>query len=173
MAKDQFVTGTARSFKETDVIVSKTDAKGIISYVNRTFIRISDYSEAEVLGKPHNIIRHPDMPRAVFRLMWDRIQGGREIFAYVINRCKGGDHYWVLAHVTPSFDGKGALCGFHSNRRSPNAEIVARQIAPLYAEMRRLERDAADPRHGMDHALAHLNAALAAKGVDYDRFFFA
>ncbi len=173
MVKEYVLTGTARSFRDTEIIVSKTDKKGILSYVNRTFIHISDYREAELLGKPHNIIRHPDMPRAVFRLMWERIQGGREIFAYVVNRCKNGDHYWVLAHVTPSFDAGGALCGFHSNRRRPDEDIVARQIVPLYAEMRRLEREAADPRLGMDQSLAHLNATLAAKGLDYDRFFFA
>ena len=113
-------TAVERTFKEDDIIVSKTDLKGIITYANRTFLEIALYSEEEVLGQPHSIIRHPDMPRCVFKLLWDTIQAGEEIFAYVKNMSKNGDYYWVFAHVTPTFNQRNEITGFHSNRRTPN-----------------------------------------------------
>lgn len=82
---------------DDEIIVSKTDLKGRITYANRVFLTIAGYTEQEVLGEPHSIIRHPDLPRCIFKLLWDTIQGGTEIFAYVINRCKNGDHYLVYA----------------------------------------------------------------------------
>ena len=97
-------TAVERTFKEDEIIVSKTDLKGIITYANRTFLEVAMYSEDEVLGQPHSLIRHPDMPRCVFKLLWDTIQGGEEIFAYVKNMAKNGDYYWVFAHVTPTFN---------------------------------------------------------------------
>ena len=99
------LTGVERTFGEDEIIVSKTDLTGRITYANDVFLRISGYAEAEVLGQPHSIIRHPGTPRAVFSLLWRTIESGREIFAYVVNRAKNGDHYWVLAHVTPTFSG--------------------------------------------------------------------
>lgn len=87
------VTGKEVFFKPEEIIVSKTDLKGRITYANRVFLDISGFTEAELLGKPHSILRHPEMPRCVFKLLWDTIQNGSEIFAYVINRCKNGDHY--------------------------------------------------------------------------------
>ena len=92
---------------------------------------IAGYTEQEVLGKPHSLIRHPHMPRCVFKLLWDTIAGGDEIFAYVVNRCKNGDHYWVLAHVTPSRNTNGDIIGYHSNRRVPDRKIVEGTITPL------------------------------------------
>src|ERR1700761_62065 len=94
-------TGKERLWGAEDIIVSKTNLKGIITYANLTFLQVAGYSEEEVLGKPHSIIRHPDMPRCVFKLLWDSISAGGEIFAYVLNLASNGDHYWVLAHVTP------------------------------------------------------------------------
>ncbi len=99
-------TGIERTFKEDEIIVSKTDLKGIITYANRTFLDVALYREDEVLGMPHSIIRHPDMPRCVFKLLWDTIEEGNEIIAYVKNMAKNGDFYWVFAHVTPTFNGE-------------------------------------------------------------------
>lgn len=87
-------------FDENLFIVSKTDLKGNITYANDLFIEISGYTEKELIGAPHNILRHKDMPRAVFKLLWDKIQKGEEIFAYVKNRAKSGKYYWVHAYVT-------------------------------------------------------------------------
>jgi PAS domain S-box-containing protein len=78
-------TGRERTWGDEEIIVSKTDLKGIITYANRTFLNVAGYTEEEVLGKPHNMIRHPDMPRCVFKLLWDTIESGNEIFAYVKN----------------------------------------------------------------------------------------
>ena len=79
------------------------------------------------MGQPHSIIRHPDMPRAVFKLLWDTVIEGREIFAYVKNKAKNGDFYWVFAHVTPSYDNDRRIIGFHSNRRVPDPKVVAQR----------------------------------------------
>jgi len=97
-------TDRERVMRKEEFIVSKTDLTGRITYGNRIFIEFSGYSEAELLGAQHNIIRHPDMPRAVFNLLWDTIAQGNEIFAYVKNMSKDGGFYWVFANVTPSYD---------------------------------------------------------------------
>src|SRR4051812_38773309 len=81
-------TMTERFFDKNDIIVSKTDLKGSLTYVNRVFMAISDFDEADLLGQPHSVIRHPDMPRATFKLLWDHLEDGREVFAYVKNMTK-------------------------------------------------------------------------------------
>ncbi|HLN23754.1 MAG TPA: PAS domain-containing protein [Patescibacteria group bacterium] len=167
------LTGVERHFDKDEVIVSKTNAKGILTYANRAFLRVSGFTEAEVIGKPHNILRHPAMPRSIFKLMWETIQAGREIFAYVINRSSNGDHYWVFAHVTPSFDAERRIVGFHSNRRVPERAVLDAQIIPLYAELVGLERRAADPRSGLESASQHLQDMLRTKGLGYDQFIFS
>ena len=91
---DRQVTGHEVFFDDDEIIVSKTDLTGKITYANDMFLRIAGYKEVEVLGQPHSLIRHPDMPRSIFKLLWDTISAGGEIFAYVMNRCKNGDHYW-------------------------------------------------------------------------------
>jgi PAS domain S-box-containing protein len=128
------LTGVERHLRPDDIIVSKTDPKGRVTYANQTFLDIAGYVESEVLGKPHNLVRHPEMPRAVFKLLWDTISSGHEIFAYVVNLAKNGDHYWVFAHVTPTFDAAGAIKGYHSSRRAPTAAAIA-AIRPVYAEL--------------------------------------
>ncbi len=102
MAKATIVpTNREVFFGENEIIVSKTDTTGRITYANDVFLAISGYTETETLAQPHSFIRHPDMPRCVYRLLWEAIQSKNEIFAYVKNMTKTGDHYWALAHVTP------------------------------------------------------------------------
>lgn len=155
-----------------EIIVSKTDLKGRLTYVNRSFMTIADYCEAELLGKPHNIIRHPDMPRTIFKLLWDRIAAGEEIFAYVKNRTKGGGFYWVLAHVTPSFDGSGQISGYHSNRRAVDRPAID-EMSALYRELVAVENAQADRKTGLIAGEAALAAKLKASGLDYDRYVFS
>ncbi len=131
MTRSQSLTGVERTFAKNEVIVSKTDTKGIITYANEVFLKLADYSLQEILGKPHNIIRHPDMPKLVYKLLWERIKSGKEIFAYVVNRSRNGDHYWVFAHITPSFDAAKNIVGAHSNRRSPDPQAI-QTITPIY-----------------------------------------
>lgn len=171
-ASAALVTGTERTFDRHEIIVSKTDPRGRITYVNRVFVRISGFSEAETIGRPHSMVRHPAMPRCVFKLLWDTVQGGREIFAYVVNRCKNGDHYWVLAHVTPTFDDAGKIVGYHSNRRVPERD-GRRQAEELYRDLLAEERRAADPREGMEASLRLLERRLEEAKVTYDEFVFS
>lgn len=164
-------TGVERKLGEEEIIVSKTDPSGRILYVNQTLIKISDYTEADLLGQQHSIVRHPEMPRAVFKLLWETIQSGQEIFAYVVNLTKYGDHYWVFAHVTPSFDEGGSIIGFHSNRRAPDRKGVQSAQA-LYKVLLDEEQRYADRRKGMLSATELLQSMLADKQVEYDQFVF-
>lgn len=166
-------TGVERRFDPTEVIVTKTDKSGKITYANEVFLRLSELTEAEALGKPHNLIRHPDMPSCVFRLLWDSIQNGREIFAYVLNRATNGDHYWVFAHVTPTFDPSGQVAGYHSNRRVPDPRVLKDVIIPLYQRLSAEERAAGSKGKAIDASMALLNSILKDKGTDYERFIFS
>lgn len=170
MARETTLTGVERFFDDDEIIVSKTDTKGRMTYCNDVFLRIAGYSERDCLGEPHSMIRHPHMPRSVFKLLWDTIQDGREIFAYVINRAANGDHYWVLAHVTPSRDGSGNIVGFHSNRRVPDRGIVDGTIAPLYKTLLDEENKHNDRKEGMNAAFDMVVGLLKEKGLEYDEF---
>ena len=152
--------------KPGEFIVSKTDLKGLITYCNETFIEMSGYSEAELLNAPHNILRHEDMPKVVFKLLWERIREREGIYAYVKNKTKNGDYYWVYAYVTPSFDSSGNRIGYYSVRRAPSPKAV-QAIAPIYSELLEVER-----RGGMNASEAHLNSLLQQQGVTYEQFVF-
>jgi PAS domain S-box-containing protein len=165
-------TGRESPFAEDEFIVSKTDVHGKMVYVNEVFLRVSRFQEEDVLGQPHSMIRHPQMPRGVFKLMWDTIQSGKEIFAYVVNLCSDGDHYWVFAHVTPTFDARGNIIGFHSNRRKPDPKGLA-MIQKVYAEMSREESRHAHPRAAAEASVALLNKMLQERGTTYAEMMFA
>ncbi len=172
MRNNTLLTGQERSFGASEIIVTKTDLKGHITYANRVFLGLSALRLDQAIGAPHSLIRHPDMPRCVFKLLWERIESGQEIFAYVLNRASCGDHYWVFAHATPSYDAGGKLCGYHSNRRVPKKSAID-VIKPLYAELRAIERKDADRKQGMNMAYAALMQKLTHGGTDYDRFVFS
>ena len=170
MTRELQTTGVERFFDSNEIIVSKTDLKGRITYANQVFVKLAGFTEQELLGQPHSIIRHPDMPRAVFKLLWDTLEAGKEIFAYVVNRAKNGDHYWVYAHVTPSFGPSGEIIGYHSNRRVPDHAIIDNVIVPLYAQLRDVERAHANAKEGMKASVEAVVALLQEKGVSYDEF---
>lgn len=173
MAKtDVSLTGVERTFGSDEIIVSKTDTKGRIIYANEVFLHLAGYAERDIIGQPHSIIRHPAMPRCVFKLLWDTIQAGKECFAYVLNRSKNGDHYWVLAHVTPTFDKTGAIVSYHSNRRNPRRDAVAK-VTALYDELLAVEARSDDRKLGMEAGFKALVDKLQALGVPYDEFVFA
>ena len=159
-------TNNEKSLSESEFIVSKTDAKGKILYGNKIFIKISGYEEHELLGKPHSILRHPDMPKAIFKLLWDRLKSQKEIFAYVKNLCKDGSFYWVLANMTVTLNANGSLIDLHAVRRKPSQKSM--QVIPeLYAKLLQEEK-----KSGMDGSTKMLNAILNEKGVSYDDFIF-
>lgn len=172
MADHVLLTGIERTFPDSEIIVSKTDPQGRITYVNDIFLTVSGYQESEVVGKAHNVIRHPDMPRCIFKLLWDKVQSGQEIFAYVNNRAKNGDYYWVFAHITPCFDAHLKIAGYHSNRRSPTRAALAR-IEPLYAQLLQEERKHSDRKQGMEAGFRLLMNTLAHQGIDYEEFIFS
>lgn len=165
-------TGVERTFNDDEIIVSKTDPKGIITYCNDVFLRVSQYDESYVIGKPHNLIRHPDMPRSIFKLLWDTIQSGEEIFAYVVNLAGDGAHYWVLAHVTPTIV-DGRIVGYHSNRRTPDRRALDSQVRPLYDQILAVERRAGRPAEAVAAGTALLNTTLAGAGMTYDEWVWS
>lgn len=156
--------GKEKELKDNEFIVSKTDKHGKILYGNKIFIKISGYEESELLGKPHNILRHPDMPKVVFELLWERIKAKKEIFAYVKNMCKDGSFYWVLANVTVTLGANGELIDYHSVRRKPSKKAME-VIPKLYKEL--LE---AEQQGGMAASKKLLENKLA--GESYDDFIF-
>ncbi len=162
-------TGRESPFHEDEIIVSKTDLKGRLTYTNDVFLRVSGFSAKEIIGQPHSIIRHPDMPRAIFKLLWETIEAKGEIFAYVVNMASNGDHYWVLAHVTPSFDAQGNVVGYHSNRRKPDRDKVEK-IIPIYKALLAKEGSVRNQKDGMLGSTEMLHAELKTKGVAYDEF---
>ncbi len=156
-------------FDRNDLIVSKTDLDGRITYANHTFLEVSDFLEEDVVGKQHNVIRHKNMPRAVFDMLWDSIKSGEEIFAYVVNSTKHGGHYWVMAHVTPSRSG-GDIVGYHSTRRTPNPNTIKNVVIPLYDKLSSIESRNPSKKAGLQESVATFKSMLAEKNVSYDEF---
>lgn len=166
------LTGAERSFGVDELIVSKTDLKGRITYANRVFQRVSGYTESELLGQAHSIVRHPKMPRCVFKYLWDTIAARREVFAYVLNRCKNGDEYWVFAHVTPTLDASGNIISYHSSRRVPSRPALD-VVRPLYSMLLAEERKHQLPRDQWAASLPLLVNILKSKNVSYDELIFS
>lgn len=165
------VEGMQRSFDPDRIVVSKTNLKGHIQYANRVFLDLAEFNEQELLGKPHSIIRSEAMPRCIFKLLWDRLLSGNEVFAYVVNGTKHGNHYWVFAHITPSRNGKGEVTSFHSNRRHARPEAIE-QISKIYELLLNEEKSHKNRKAGLQASTEKLNAFLAEKGMDYDEFVF-
>lgn len=157
-------TAREKQFDDKDVIISKTDLKGKILYGNRIFIELSGYTEKELLGQPHSIVRHPDMPKVIFKLLWNHVSNGEEIVAYVKNLSKDGSYYWVKAFVTPSHNGKGEIVGYHSIRLKPS-EQAKQTMGVLYKELVNLEQSG-----GIQKSQERLEQVLAQKGVSYEEF---
>ena len=170
MTRQQHVGGKERFFGTDDLIVSKTDLKGRITYANRLFMDLADLDEKACIGAPHSVVRHADMPRSIFQLLWDTVGTGREIFAYVKNRSQNGDYYWVYAHVTPTFDSAGKISGYHSTRRSPDRDVLQGKIFSLYEKLLLAERGATDRKEGQRKGMALLADILKAEGKSYDEF---
>ena len=150
-----------------EIIVSKTDLKGRITYGNTTFLKFAGFPESELIGTQHNIIRHPDMPRGVFKLFWDTLQNGEEIFAYVKNISLDGSFYWVLANVTPSVNESGHVMGYYSVRRKPNPKAVA-VVNNLYREMLMAEQSAGS-RDAIAASSRILERHLQEKKLSYEQ----
>lgn len=165
-------TGVESPYTDDELIVTKTDLKGHITYANDVFLRLSKYPTEEIIGAPHSLIRHPSMPRCIFKLLWDTIQAKKEIFAYVLNLAKNGDHYWVFAHVTPTLDAQQNVLGYHSNRRKPDPAQVEK-IKPLYEKLVAEENHHENRKDGMKRGYDLLMTTLKDMGLGYDEFIFS
>ncbi|MGE4457364.1 MAG: PAS domain-containing protein [Arcobacteraceae bacterium] len=152
---------------KNDFIVSKTDTKGIITYGNKIFIEMSGYEEEELLGKNHNLIRHPDMPRIAFKTAWDMVQNKQEFFGFVKNLRKDGGYYWVWANITPDLDTNGNIIGYTSVRRKPNPKALE-IIIPIYKKLLEAEKSG-----GMDSSKSILLNLLEEKNMEYNELIIA
>ncbi len=146
-------------------IMSRTDTKGNIEFGNDYFFEISGYSAAELLGKSHNIIRHPDMPKVIFKLMWERLHSGRSIFAVVKNLAKDGRYYWV----TTQFEIKteplsGNINGYMAYRQAAKPQVV-NTISKLYEELLEIEKSS-----GVEASEKYLSGYLESKRLTYDEY---
>lgn len=157
-----------RKLKAQSFIVSKTDLKGRIIYCNEIFMEIAGYSEDELLNQQHNIIRHPDMPRVVYSMLWEAIQNGKEFQGYVKNLAKDGSFYWVFATVSPILDSNGKPVSYFSVRRKPSQKAVD-TVTPIYQELLALEKKAG-PQQAIEQAQTHLKQLLRRQGQTYEEF---
>jgi len=115
-------------------LISETDTKGVITYVNRKFVEMSGYSKEEAIGQPHSLLRHPDMPKAAFAQMWKTIQSGKIWEGYVKNLRKDGKFYWVIVNIVPKLDDDGTIVGYIASRKVPK-RVEIQSIEKDYQKM--------------------------------------
>ena len=162
MKNNQPVTQREITFPASQRLISATNAKGVIAYCNDEFVEVSGFSREELIGSPHNIVRHPDMPEAVFEHMWSYLKSGRSWMGVIKNRCRNGDYYWVNAYVTPILE-NGQITGYESVRVKPEPQQVQRASA-LFQRLRQGRQH--PPVNQRLRALAsHMGAPLIATGV--------
>jgi PAS domain S-box-containing protein len=152
------------TFSKKKFIVSKTDIEGKIVYVNQNFCEITGYTEEELIGEPHSVIRHPDMPQAIFYMIWKSLLAGVEISAIMKNVARSGKYYWVISDLSIERDQYGQLKTFSSfTRCAPTCATEAMQ--ELYDEMNQIER-----RSGIEGSLGYLENFLKEKNLSYDEY---
>ena len=147
------------------IIVSKTDANGIITYANDYFVEVCRYSQNELIGSPHNIVRHPDMPKIAFKLMWDTINEGKNFKAVVKNLAKDGRYYWVITDFEPNYDPTTGKIIEHTAYRMPAPKKAVEIITPIYAKLLEIEKE-----KGMDASYEYLKGFLEANNTTYEDF---
>ncbi len=147
-------------------IISKTDPKGIIEYANDYFIEISGYEEFELMGQPHSIIRHPDMPKVIFKLLWSKLKKGENIHALIKNRTKNGNYYWVITNFDIRYDDNGEIIAYYAQRKAA-PDFAVYQIEKLYKTLRSIER-----AQGVGVAEKYLNGFLEERGLDYNEYVY-
>lgn len=151
-------------FSKKKFIVSKTDVEGNILFVNKNFCDISGYKYEELMGVPHNILRHPDMPKAIFYMMWKSLLAGMEVSAIIKNVARSGAYYWVIADFSMQRDKYGKLATFTSFKRA-TPEYVSEGIEILYRGMMVAER-----KGGLEASLLYLETFLEEKGMSYNEY---
>ena len=147
------------------IIVSKTDPKGYITYANDVFCEVSGYSQEELIGTNHNIVRHPDMPKIAFKLMWDRINQGKNFKAVVKNLAKDGRYYWVITDFEPLYDAAKGVIIEHTAYRMAAPRKAIEIMEPIYKKLLEIEA-----KSGMEGSGEYLNGFLEANNISYDEF---
>lgn len=132
-------TNVEHEVKSVDLIVSKSDEKGVITYGNPIFIKLSGCSQGSLLDQPHSLLRHPDMPKVIFKYLWDNIKDGNEVVAYVKNLCADGGYYWVLATVKMAKNPDGSFRNYMSTRKGIT-QGAKETIGELYAKWLEIEK---------------------------------
>lgn len=127
------------TWDKTKVIMSKTNAFGIIEYANEVFVDVSGYEDYELMGQPHNIIRHPDMPKVIFKVLWENLKKGKNFHAIVKNLAKSGRYYWVITDFEIAKDENGVITNFFGRRQSVPQEVISMYIEPLYKKLLQIE----------------------------------
>lgn len=150
------------SWDKTQTIMSKTDKFGNIEYANETFIDVSGYEDYELMSHPHNIVRHPDMPKVIFKILWDNIRQGNEFNGIIKNLAKSGRYYWVITDFDYSRDDSGNIVNYFSRRKSVPSEIIAKYIEPLYKRLLQIELAS-----GVEASEKYLIGFLEEKRVNY------
>jgi len=158
------ITNEEKVMRDQDFIVSKTDTKGFITYCNEIFVDMAGWEAHELIGANHNIIRHPDMPRIAFKVVWETIKAKKEFFGFVKNLRKNGGFYWVFAYITPDLDSNGNIIGYSSFRRQPPRSAIE-TITTVY----KLLLDA-EARGGMEASGKLLDEFLADHNTTYNEF---
>jgi len=146
-------------------IVSKTDPQGNIEYGNDYFVEISGYNESELIGKPHSIVRHPDMPKVVFKMMWDRINRAQNIMAVVKNMAKDGSYYWVVTEFEPKVDPITNDIISHTAFRKAAPRKAVDVMEPIYQKLLEIEKDG-----GVEASEKYLRGFLEDQHKTYDEF---
>lgn len=127
------------SWDKTQVIMSKTNAFGIIEYANEIFIDVCGYEDYELMGQPHNIVRHPDMPKVIFKVLWENLKAGKNFHAVVKNLAKSGRYYWVITDFEIAKDENGVIVNYFGRRQAVPQEVIALHIEPLYKKLLQIE----------------------------------
>lgn len=162
MSQKPTPVNTEVAWDKTKTIMSKTDATGTIEYVNQVFKDVSGYTEEELIGKPHSVIRHPDMPKSIFKILWDNISKGINFHAIVKNMAKNGEYYWVITDFDIIKDPTGKIINYMGRRTSVPKETVENHIVPLYQKLLQVEQAS-----GIEAGVKYFEQFLEEQGKDY------
>ena len=150
------------SWDKTQTIMSKTDLYGTIEYANEAFVDVSGYEDYELMAQPHNIVRHPDMPKVVFKVMWDNIKQGKKFHGIVKNLAKSGRYYWVITDFEYMKDEDGSIKNYIARRKAVPQSVITNHIEPLYKRLLQIEQAS-----GLDASEKYLIGFLEEKGLNY------
>lgn len=152
-------------WNKSQVVISETDVYGRITNVNDVFCNVCGYSPEEMIGQPHSIIRHPDMPKLVFKLLWDNLKVGNNFIGVIKNLAKSGEYYWVITDFEMRRDATGNITHYIARRKSVPKAVIENYVAPLYENLLKLEKVG-----GMELSSRFFKNYLAKQGKDYIDF---